>query len=100
MLVFVLLNQYADDFDERSERVRLVFPDFIDQAVKQCNQPLILGFRMRDKYGVSQRRPRIHRFAYVEILQRLLLPLALIVFGAGKHGADVDFLPVIVNRGN
>ena len=30
MLVFVLLNQYADNFHERSERVRLVFSDFID----------------------------------------------------------------------
>ena len=29
-LVFVLLNQYADNFHERSERVRLVFSDFID----------------------------------------------------------------------
>src|SRR4029077_873014 len=29
-LVFVFLNQYADNFHERSERVRLVFSDFID----------------------------------------------------------------------
>jgi hypothetical protein len=53
MLVFVLLNQHADNFHERSERVRLVFPDFIDQTVKQCNQLLILSFRMGDEYGVS-----------------------------------------------
>ena len=100
MLVFVFLDQYTNNFHERSEWVRLVFSDFIDQAVEQCNQPLKLGFGMGDEYGVSQRRPRIYRFAHVEILHRLLLPLALIVFGVGKHGADIDFLPVVVNRGN
>ena len=26
--------------------------------------------------------------------------LDFIVFGVGKHGADIDFLPVVVNRGN
>ena len=62
MLVFVLLNQHADNFHERSERVRLVFSDFIDQAVEQRNQSLILGFGMGDEYGVSQRRPRIYPF--------------------------------------
>jgi hypothetical protein len=36
---------------------------FDDQAVKQCNHPLILGFRIGDEYGASQRRPRIYRFA-------------------------------------
>lgn len=48
LLVSVLLNQYTDNLHERSERVRLVFSDYIDQAVKQCNKPLILGFRMGD----------------------------------------------------
>jgi hypothetical protein len=78
----------------------LAFSDFVAQAAKQCNQPLIFGFRVGDKYGVSQIRAGIYRFAYVEILHRLLLPLALIVFGVGKHDADVDFLPVIVNHRN
>jgi hypothetical protein len=54
MLVFVLLNQHADNLDERSERVRLVFSEFIEQAVKQCDQLLIFGFGMKDEYGVSQ----------------------------------------------
>ena len=57
MLVFVLLDEHADNFHKRSEGVRFVFADFIDEPIEQGNQSFIFGFGVGDEDGVSQRRP-------------------------------------------
>jgi hypothetical protein len=50
VLVFVLLDEHSDNFHERSEGVRFVFADFIDEPIEQGNQSFIFGF------GVGGRR--------------------------------------------
>jgi hypothetical protein len=78
--------------------VRFVFADFIDEPIEQGNQSFIFGFGVGDEDGVSQRRPRVYRFAHVEILHGSLLPPAFVVFGMGKHGTDVDLFSIVANR--
>jgi hypothetical protein len=53
-----------------------------------------------DENGVGQRRPRVYRFAHIEILHGSLLPPPFIALGMGKHRTDIELFSIIVNRGD
>ena len=44
MLIFILFDEYVDNFHKRSEGVRFVFANFIDQPVEQGNQSVVFSF--------------------------------------------------------
>jgi hypothetical protein len=44
VLVFILFDEYADNFLKRSEGVRFVFANFIDQPIEQGNQSVVFSF--------------------------------------------------------
>jgi len=50
VLVFIVLDQDADDFHERRERMRLVFANLINEAIEQFE--MVSKFST-NAYGVS-----------------------------------------------
>jgi hypothetical protein len=54
VLVFILFDEYADNFHKRSKGVRFVFANFIDQSIEQGNQSVIFSFSVGNEYRVGQ----------------------------------------------
>ena len=97
VFVFILLDEHSHNFHERSERVRFILADFINEAVQDRDNSPILFTGMRHEYRAGQRRPRLSCLIYVEGLHHLFLPRSLIIFGVRQHGANINSFPIIVD---
>ena len=54
MLVLVFLDEQADDFHERGERVGFVVADFVHEFIEQGNEAPVFRLGVRDEDGVRE----------------------------------------------
>jgi len=57
MLVFVLLDEEAKEFDRRSERVLLVLAHFINESIEQLHELAVFALAVRHTQRLANLRP-------------------------------------------
>jgi hypothetical protein len=99
MNLFVCGDGKCQGFNQISQRMSLLFADFVDELIEHSDRSMVFGFCPQRSERNSPANAAVFRMSVTDIFgkHRLDPPTIPVILRMREHVSDVDFLPVVVN---
>src|SRR5579863_1636307 len=102
MLRLISLDEDAERIGKLGHGVFLVLPDLVEDRIQypDCAGIVALGAQRTERHHRAQPAVLYCHLIHLTGCHDSLLPLILIVLGVSQHVPDIDFLTVVMDRGD